>query len=71
MLSPCPGRAGLSDSSSWWHAAWGSSARHVQSLSFFYLHLSRRDNLDSEKDGFLSAFLNRTQEAPILIVSQR
>lgn len=71
-ISPrvCTGRAGLSDRSSWWHAAWRSSTRRIQLLIFFYLHLSCRDSLDSEKDGFLSAFLNRTQEATILIISQ-
>lgn len=37
---------------------------------FCILHLSCHDRLDCKKAGFLSAFLNQTQEATILITSQ-
>lgn len=40
-------------------------------LIFSALHLSYHDKLDCKKAGFLSAFLNWTQEATILITSQQ
>lgn len=44
--------------------------RQIQLLIFSVLYLSYHDKLDCEKAGFLSAFLNQTQEAAILITSQ-